>query len=60
MGNVWRKPENIKIKDTRSNIGAGIRINSPIGLLRFDYGINFAPKTGEPTAVPYFSMGHAF
>jgi outer membrane protein insertion porin family len=60
LGNVWKEPEVFRIKEVRSNIGLGIRINTPIGLLRLDYGFNLDPKKGEQAGMPYFSMGHAF
>jgi outer membrane protein insertion porin family len=60
LGNVWKEPESFTIKEVRSNIGLGMRINTPIGLLRLDYGFNLDPQKGEPRGMPYFSMGHAF
>jgi len=59
-GNVWEKPEDFSLKEIRSIMGIGLRVNTPIGLARLDYGMNASPEPGEPGGVLYFSMGQAF
>ena len=59
-GNVWTKPEMFKFRGLRAALGFGLRVNTPIGLARLDYGINLDRRTGEPRAKLYFSMGQAF
>lgn len=44
----------------RFSVGAGIRWNSPMGLLRFEYGIPLAPREGERRGVFDFGMGQFF
>ena len=60
MGAVWEKPSDIDLRDLRAGIGCGLRLNSPIGLGRLDYGINLDRRTGESFGNLYFSMGQAF
>ncbi|HOW66004.1 MAG TPA: outer membrane protein assembly factor BamA [Candidatus Paceibacterota bacterium] len=45
IGNVYWDPYDFNMGDYRDNVGAGIRLNLPIGPLRFDYGIPIS--TGE-------------
>lgn len=54
-GNVWEKGESISLGDLKYSIGAGLRMNTPIGQLRLDYGFNEDGK-GQP----HFSIGHTF
>lgn len=54
-GNVWEKGESISLGDLKYSIGAGLRLNTPIGQLRLDYGFNEDGK-GQP----HFSIGHTF
>ncbi|MBN2600720.1 MAG: outer membrane protein assembly factor BamA [Candidatus Marinimicrobia bacterium] len=60
LGNVWDKPRDVAISDIRHSIGIGIRYNSPIGLARLDYAVNFSPRPGEAGAKLYFNMAQAF
>lgn len=46
--------------DLRFSFGAGIRWRSPIGPLRFEYGIPIAPLPGERKSVFDFSIGSFF
>jgi len=60
LGNVWDKPQDVAISDIRHSVGVGIRYNSPIGLARLDYAVNFSPRPGEDRGKIYFSMAQAF
>ncbi|NIM97358.1 MAG: outer membrane protein assembly factor BamA [candidate division Zixibacteria bacterium] len=60
LGNVWTQPEDFRIGDIRTSAGLGLRANTPIGIVRLDYGINLQPKKGELRQRLYFSMGQAF
>ncbi|MFH1374769.1 MAG: outer membrane protein assembly factor BamA [bacterium] len=59
-GNVWSKPKQAQISDLRVNLGTGLRVNSPLGILRLDYGINPDRRADEPSTKVFFSMGQAF
>lgn len=60
FGTVWSKPENVKISDMRVDLGTGLRINSPLGILRLDCGFNVDRRAGESGMKLLFSMGQAF
>ncbi|GAB4374487.1 MAG: outer membrane protein assembly factor BamA [Calditrichia bacterium] len=59
-GNVWTRKEHFNFRDIRLAAGMGLRVNTPIGLARLDYGFNLNPYPGEPSGKLYFSMGQAF
>jgi len=60
VGNVWPDPRDFKFGDLRTSVGFGLRANTPIGILRLDYGVNLQPKNGEARGKLYFNMGQAF
>ncbi len=60
LGNIYISPGEIKLNNLRQSIGIGLRVNSPVGLLRLDYAFNLAPEKGEPKTQLYFSVGQAF
>ena len=68
-GNLWRKPELIDPSKLRFSTGSGIRVDTPVGPLAFDYGFNidrvldeFYPQRGrqrfwEDVGAFHFSIG---
>jgi len=56
-GNIWRKPENFDIINLRPTAGLGIRYQTPVGPLAFDYGFNLDRKAGEDPGAFHFSIG---
>jgi len=60
MGNVWSEPEDLRFGDIRTCLGFGLRANTPIGIVRVDWGINLKPQKEEPGWKLYFNMGQAF
>ena len=60
IGNVWSKPEDLNLDEIRTCLGFGLRANTPIGIIRVDYGINLKPQKEEPGWKLYFNMGQAF
>ena len=60
VGNVWAQPKDLHFGDLRTCAGLGLRANTPIGIVRLDYGINLRPEKEEPSAKLYFNMGQAF
>ena len=59
-GNVWSQPENISFHDIRISPGIGLRVTTPIGLARLDYGFNIDRQNNESAGHIYFNMGQAF
>ena len=60
MGNVYSNISDFNPFDARHSIGFGLRLDTPLSLIRLDYGINLSPRSGEPRAVFFFSIGQAF
>jgi outer membrane protein assembly complex protein YaeT len=60
FGNVYSKLRGIDLTDLRTGAGWGLRISSPLGLIRVDYGFNLKPRPGEPRSTIFFSIGQAF
>ena len=65
-GNVWDEISeassslqkgNIELK---ASIGIGLRIDTPIGPIRFDYAYPFADLSATPKARTYLELGQAF
>jgi len=59
-GTVWEKPSDFRLMDVRLSPGFGLRVNSPIGIVRLDYGFNPWPEPGEANGWFWFGIGHAF
>ncbi len=60
IGNVWLTWKDVNLQKLRSDVGVGLRVKTPIGLGRLDYGITVDRKKDEPHGQLYFSMGQAF
>ncbi len=56
-GNVWDTMKDFDPSDIKHSIGAGVRYQTPIGPLRFDYGIQI-PQ--EDNGRFHFSVGQTF
>jgi outer membrane protein insertion porin family len=60
-GNVFPRPGFHNFTSLYSNnVGLGLRYATPIGPIRFDYGINLNPVPGIKSANPFISIGQAF
>lgn len=55
IGNAWKELE-INLDQLRRGVGFGIRINLPVGALRFDMGYSIDRNVWEP----HFSIGQMF
>jgi outer membrane protein insertion porin family len=62
MGNAFDRREALgqQFDNLRHSWGFGVRWFSPIGPLRFEWGIPFAAEEGEDTSVFDFSIGNFF
>jgi outer membrane protein insertion porin family len=59
IGNAWDKEQSM-FSDLRYSVGAGVRWNSPMGPLRFEWGYNLDPKPWEESSVFDFTVGRMF
>ncbi|MFW6309265.1 MAG: BamA/OMP85 family outer membrane protein, partial [bacterium] len=55
MGHVWDYDQAVKMEDLKYAVGLGIRMNTPVGQLRLDYGWN-----DKAQGKPHFSIGQTF
>lgn len=60
MGNVWKNAEQLQQFNLRRTAGIGLRFNSPLGILRIDYGFKLDRRRDESKGELYFSVGQAF
>lgn len=60
VGNVYPTISDFNPLDVRSAAGLGLRLRTPIVLLRLDYGIKLDRKPGESFGQLFFSIGQAF
>lgn len=59
-GNTYLKPGDVSLSDLRHSLGAGLRVETPIGPLRLEYGRKLDRKEGEGPGQLYISIGTAF
>ncbi len=60
-GNVWSQASDFASGTFKSSVGTGVRINTPIGPIRLDFGYGLDPDPGEKKAGRFhFSMGQRF
>ena len=55
LGRTWDRGEELRPEGLNFGLGLGVRIDTPLGQVRLDYGWN---DQGEGR--PYFSVGHTF
>lgn len=60
VGNVYERTGAIRVFDQRYSPGFGLRIDTPLVLLRMDLGLNLWPRTGENRRRFSFGIGQAF
>lgn len=56
-GNLWLDPMQVRPFVWRYSAGSGLRANTPIGPLAFDYGINLDRRPWEDFGAFHFSVG---
>jgi outer membrane protein insertion porin family len=61
VGNVWEKVGDFGSDTLRSGVGVGVRIKTPMGPVKVDYGYPINPEPQESKSGRfYFSMTHMF
>jgi outer membrane protein insertion porin family len=61
MGNVWRELKDFDLREIKTTTGIGIAILTPVGPIRFDYGIKLNPdSTDKERDAFHFGLYFAF
>lgn len=64
VGNVWEKASEFIVDgEFRQGAGVGVRVKTPVGPVKLDYGYPLTKKEGDDTndwGELYFSMSHGF
>ena len=59
-GGVYSEVGSFRLEDLGNNVGAGLRWNTPLGPLRFDYGIRLGDIGDQARGQWHFTIGHVF
>ena len=59
-GNVWTAFNRIKILSPKMSSGSGIAIMTPLGAIRFDYGLKWFPQRNESKGEFHIGISFAF
>ncbi len=59
-GNAWRPEESIDLSDLKNSYGLGVRLDTPLGLLRLDYGWGLDAETETRQGQFIFGFGQTF
>ena len=60
VGNVFETTQGISLSQLAVGAGVGLRVETPVGLIRLDYGFALNRESGEPVGRLHFSIGQAF
>lgn len=60
VGNVYETVSELSLLNLQAGTGLGIRLNTPVGLLRFDVAVPVNRRPFDPKWATYFGLGHAF
>lgn len=58
-GNVFKESESFSLS-LRPTAGAGLRVATPFGLVRVEYGFNLDQRPGEPSGAAHLTVGSVF
>jgi outer membrane translocation and assembly module TamA len=59
-GNVYPAVSEIRASKLQVGAGAGVRLDTPFGLIRFDVGFPVNRRPTDPRWRFHFGLGHAF
>ena len=59
-GNVFASVRDISLRELRLGAGLGLRFDTPVGLLRVDYGLGLEQTPGRSRGRVFVSLGQAF
>jgi outer membrane protein insertion porin family len=58
-GNIWQEYDEVN-SHLRWGIGAGLRLMTPLGSIRFDYGLKLGRQPEESAGALHFAIGESF
>ncbi len=59
-GGVYGEVPSLRLEDLNHNVGAGLRFTTPLGPIRFDYGVRLGDIGDGNRGQWHFTIGHAF
>ena len=59
-GNVWASPGDLRLADVRWGAGLGVRVETPVGPIRLEYGWKLDREPGESRGELFLSLGNPF
>lgn len=59
-GSVFSDAADYSFSNPSHSLGLGVRIDLPVGPVRFEYGFNLNQKPGEPSGAFHFAIGAQF
>lgn len=59
-GNIWPSTAKVDWTDFLSGLGLGLRLITPVGPVRVDYGMKTAVRPALKNGLIYINLGHAF
>jgi len=60
MGNVYPMVSDISFSDLLVGLGGGLRLDTPVGVIRFDLAVPANRRSFDPKWRVHFGLGHAF
>ena len=60
VGNVFSSVRDVSFRELKVGTGLGLRVETPVGLFRVDYGVPLSRAGDDPVARWFFSLGQAF
>lgn len=58
-GTAWDQGQSLQLQDLKNSFGVGVRLDTPLGLLRLDYGLGKDAENNRKGQF-YFGIGQAF
>ena len=59
-GNVFASVSDVSLRQLKVGVGFGLRSETPVGLIRVDYGMPVSRGVDDPRGRWFFSIGQAF
>ncbi len=59
-GNIWPSTSSVEWTDFRNGLGLGLRLITPVGPVRLDYGLKTNERPALKNGLVYINLGHAF